>query len=253
MPVRSFDPSETVVSRRGRMETPLLATIWLGVAAFSAAEGGIFHLFLTSVAVGINWLVVRKNRELYISRLFVNLGVLAATVILGLELIGTRSESVVALGHYLILIQLCKLFERKHNRDYVQLVALSLLLVVAGAVVSSGLWFALLVLLHMGTLCYSVMVFTLKRGLDSAARAQLSTEDRPMAPDAVAWNVMRDWPAGPLRKRLAVILTAMVLTGVLMFLVAPRSAWSTPGTPNRRSDRSGPDRKSTRLNSSHYS
>jgi len=230
MPLKRFAQADIVLSRRRRLEMPLLAMVWLGVLAFGLAErsaqAGVFYLLLASIAVGVNLFAARRQHEVSLPRRVVNAAVLAATAIVLLEWMGTAQPMLVTLGHYLILIQLCKLFEQKRHRDYVQLIVLSLLLVVAGAMVCDTLFFTAAALAHLVVACHTVMVFTLRRGLAAAGEAALSTEDRPPNPQVVAWNVIRDWPARALRGRLVVVLLAVLLTGAIMFLVAPRTSWS---------------------------
>ena len=225
MPLRSFSQAEIVLSHRRRLELPLLLTVWLGVAAFSLAEGNIFYVLAGTLAVAVNMLAVSRDKEVYVRRVLVNAGVLAATAVLILELAGGGAPLLVTLGHYLILIQLCKLFEQKRDRDYVQLLAMSILLMVAGTIICDRMWFAAAMLLYIALVSHTAMVFTLKRGLDAAAAARLVTEPDPMHPRLVAWNVIRDWPARALRNRLAIVLVAILATGVAMFLLAPRAAW----------------------------
>jgi len=224
MPLRSFSQAEMIHAERRRLERPLLAMIWLGVLTFCSEDLSAhgFYLFAGTLAVGVNFLAARRQRELYVQRGFVNLGVLAGTLALLVELFGAKLELIEALGHYIILIQLCKLFERKSNRDYMQMIVLSLLLMVAAAMRSDSLLFAVLLTGYLVLACYTAMVFTLKRGLDSVATARLANEAAPLDARRVAWNVSRDWPVGPLWRRVGLVLAGMAATGVLLFILAPR-------------------------------
>ena len=225
MPLRSFTEAEIVLKARRRLERPLLATIWLGVTMFSLWRRNPFYLAAGTLAVGVNLYAVHRAKEMYVHQLLINVGVLAATGILLLEVFARPGEPqlLAKLGNYLILIQLCKLFERKSNRDYLQMLVLSPLLVVAATLYCRDLWFALSLAAYAALLCYTAMVFTLKRNLDAAARAQLVTEARPMSPHQVAWNAIRDWPGGALARRTASVMIVMLLVGALMFLVGPRT------------------------------
>jgi len=223
MPLRSFTPAELILTERRRLERPLLVMIWLGVAAFSLAGGNMFYLLAGTGVVAVNMLAVHRAKEVYLRRLFVNAAVILATAVPVLEVAATDTHLLTALGHYMILIQLCKLFERKTNRDYVQMLILSGLLMVAAAMTSNSLWFGAALVLYLALACHTTMVFTLKRGLDNAAGARLAGESGPLAPRRVAWNVARDWPAVAVAKKLGVIMFAILAAGVLLFLVAPRS------------------------------
>ncbi|MBS3735463.1 MAG: DUF3488 domain-containing protein, partial [Phycisphaerae bacterium] len=234
MPLRRYSEAEVILSERRRLEMPLLVTVWLGVLAFCLAEGTVFYAVAATAAVGVNAWAVRRRHEVYVQRAFVNIGVLLATVVLVIELLGPNDGMLRPLGHYLILIQLCKLFERKGNRDYVQLLAMSGLLTVVASILSSALAFALVVLVYLGALCYTSMVFTLKRGLDAVGRARLDGEQHPLSPRLLAWNAIRDWPGAALRRRLGVLLAAILATGAVMFLVTPRTGRGLGGQSGAR-------------------
>ena len=238
MPLRDFTEAEVVLKARRRLERPLLLMVWLGVLMFGLWEGNVFYLGAATLAVGVNFLAVHRAKEVYVHSYLVNGGVLIATAILVLEVTVTeifdgRGELLQKLGNYLILIQLCKLFERKRNRDYLQMLTLSILLVVAATLYCSQLWFALLLVVYTTVACYTGMAFTLKRDLDAAASAKLLTEMSPLAPHRVAWNAIRRWPGRALLRCTTMTLAAIVSTGVLLFLVAPRTNTPSARDPMR--------------------
>lgn len=212
-----------ILSKRKRMDTPLLLLVWMGVASYSLAEGRWFYLLAGSFAVVVNMLAVRHAKEVHVHRAFINIAVLVATVILMIEVVAGDSPVLQGIGHYLILLQLCKLFERKTNRDYVQILILSMLTIVAGAMLYSSPWFAAMTIVYLGLLSHTAMVFTLKRGLDTAARSQVVSETEPPGVEQVAWNVIRAWPGTSLRRRGVQILTVILSVGVLVFLISPRN------------------------------
>ncbi|MGC9453457.1 MAG: transglutaminase TgpA family protein [Phycisphaerae bacterium] len=239
MPLRSFTPAELSLTERKRLEQPLLVMIWLGVVMFALAEGQLFYLLAGTLVVGVNILAVRSGKEVSLQRLFVNLAVLGATGVLFLEVFLRDLPALRALGHYLILIQLCKLFERKRNRDYAQMLALSLTTVVAAGLISRHLWFAVALAAYLVLAARVIMIFTLKRGLDAAAAARLPVEAAPLPPDRVAWNVIRHWPGSALRRRLLLVLVIIAATSVVTFLLVPRTS-AGPGLPPEQSGTTGP-------------
>lgn len=224
MPLKSFTKAEILLTERKRFERPMLAMVWLAVATISIIENSMFYLLAGTLAVAVNLLAIRRGREVYLRRAFVNVAVILASGVLLIEIFVGNLNTIVALGHYLILIQLCKLFEQKTNRDYVQILTMSGLMMLTAAIRCDQIWFALTFLVYLTLVCYTTMVFTLKRGLDAAAGARLATESGPMAPHKVAWNVIRGWPAHVLRRYVIIILIVMLSVGIAMFLVAPRAS-----------------------------
>lgn len=243
MPLRDFTPQEKMLSERRRTELPLFVTVWLGTAAFSVTDGSWFYLLAVTLAVGVNLWAVRRALEAHVRRLFINLAVVASVGIMVVELSGRHAGVLQAIGHFLILLQVCKLFEQKTNRDYTQLLTLSGLLMLAGALLSNSLWFTALLAMHLTVLCYSAAVFTLKRGLDAAAR-RLPGEANPPEVRQLAWNVGRDWPARPVHALLALALGVALTSGVAAFLLLPRSgAAASPFFAGQRDATTGFDPK----------
>ncbi|MEI8198119.1 MAG: DUF3488 and transglutaminase-like domain-containing protein, partial [Phycisphaerae bacterium] len=102
-------------------------------------------------------------------RWLINAGVLLASFALFWELvIGHQESLLVALGHFMILILLCKLFERKSNRDYAQILTLCLLLMVTGSIFSSSIFFGLLLASFLALGLYAVLLFHLRTETDRA-------------------------------------------------------------------------------------
>jgi len=221
MPFSKFTQTEMILTERRRMDTPLLWTVWVAGVTFSLVEGDWFYLLGSTLGVAVNMLAVRRASEIYVHRMIVNIGVFVATGILAIE-IGTGLALPRAMGHYLILLQLCKLFQQKRNRDYTQILALSALLMIGASMMTNEPWFAGLLAIYLILLCYTAMVFTLKRGLDTVAKARVSTDAGPLEVKRVAWNVYRFWPTRALVLRGALIVSFAVLSGLAVFLLAPR-------------------------------
>src|SRR5678815_449588 len=73
---------------------------------------------------------------------------------------------------FLVFLQLVKLFELRANRDYAQLLILSLLLMVAGAISTSKLLFAAMLAVYLFSSLYVCLLFHLKVENDRALSAQ---------------------------------------------------------------------------------
>ncbi len=209
MHIRAYSQRE-IRTGRARLEKPLLLAVLLAQAAFCYADANWLLLAASIAAVGVSWLAAHRHREIYISRTALNLAVILVGVALVTRFIAAEQELLIALGDYVMLIQLCKLFDRKGNRDYVQMIVMSLLLVLASAMICQELLFGILFLAYIVCLCKAAMAFTIKRSLDAAQRR----ED----PQAAA----EPWPAGAVAARLAVVVTAILATSAMVFLIVPR-------------------------------
>lgn len=214
MPIRRFEPQEIQAGRR-RLELSLFVTVLLANAMFALAEGHAVFLAVTILTVGVHAAMAWRNMEIYAHRFVLNSSVMLVGLGLMVRFFVARQDLLIALGHYVTLIQLCKLFERKADRDYYQMMVMSLLLVLAAAMMCQDLLFAMTGLAYMVALGYSAMVFTLKRNQDIALRHRVDGADgRP----ARRWA----WPARAVTVRLAAIMLSVLATGVTVFLVCPR-------------------------------
>ncbi len=229
MPLESYTQADIQLTERRRLETPLLLLIWMGCLGFSLAEENLFYLVSSTLAVGVNWFAARRNKVVYINRWFVNIGVIIATLIVIAEYSRSGHSVFLTLGHYIILIQLCKLFEKKKSRDYIQLLVLNLLLLLCTALITAHPLFGFWTIAYIVLACYVAMVFTLKRGLDHAAEVKLHGELGPLSPRRVAWNVSRYWPSKTIRRAMLVTLVPSLIMGVVVFILAPRNSEKMSG------------------------
>ena len=211
MPLRRFTPDEVRAGRR-RLEPPLFLTVFLASAMFALAEANPVFFVISSVTVLVHVFVAERNMEIYANRTVLNVGVLVVSIVLVVRFLTSSQELLVALGHYVTLIQVCKLFERKRDRDYVQMLVMSLLLVLAAAMMCQELLFAVLALGYLASLTYTVIVLTFKRSLDVEVRQQ----------GAAGEGGRRGWPRRAILLRLSVVLVAVLATGVVVFLITPR-------------------------------
>ena len=229
MPLRHFSEAEIVLKARRRLETPLLAMVWLAMAMVSVAEGNAYLFVAGTLAVAVNLIATLSGKEVYLHRSIVYLLAILGSAMVIVEWLWPGAPRglddpllLQAITHFIIVILLCKLFERKRNRDYVQMLTLSGLIVLSASLVCELLWYALLCLVYVVLAGYVGMALTLKRDLDRAAKEQLPGESAPPPPAQVAWNAIRDWPAAALRQRLTSTLLFMAVCGVLLFAAAPR-------------------------------
>lgn len=237
MPVTSFTQAEIELTERRRLEVPLLAMIWVGCVCFALAQPGganVLYVVSATIAVAMNLWAVLQNKEIFVDRWLVNLGVGLACVFAVMEFIGVHQDLLVTIGHFMILIQLCKLFERKRTRDYVQLLSLNLLLTVTTSLLCEQIWFFFVLVGYLLLAMYVGMVFTIKRGLDAAAGRALPGERGPLTPRQVAWNVVRHWPARAIRRCVWFLVIPAGMMAVLSFLLVPRAAETLAASVNQK-------------------
>jgi len=230
MPVRSFAKAEIVLKARRRLEVPLLLMVWLSLAMFAIADQSPTFVLAATAVAGGNLVAATRGKEIFLYRHFVNALVLGGGLLFIIESLNDESLATLSAGglplraitHFIMVIQMCKLLERKRNRDYSQMLILSFLTVLSGSLICELLWYGLAGLVYVALACYVGMALTIKRGLDRSAQTQLINEATPPPTDQVAWNAIREWPSRVLRRRLVTTLAFLLVCGTLWFTAAPR-------------------------------
>jgi len=221
MPVRSHTQQE-IRTGRTRVEKPLLAAVLIAQTMFCYADENWIMLTMSLVAMGASWLASHRHKEIYISRQMLNLSVVLMGIVLVTRYLLSNQELLIVLGHYVMLIQICKLLERKSDRDYIQMIVMSLLLVLASSMICQELIFALMFLAYIVLISKAAMALTVRRALNLAAP---KADPKPPA---------EPWPARAIGTRLAVVVVAILATGTMVFLVVPRSMAGRAGPMSQR-------------------
>lgn len=220
----------------------LYTLLLLGVAGFTLAIGspGLW-LLATGAIVGNAWLV-RQRRFRPIPRLVANGVTLAAGAWCGLE-ISDGTMPVGPIGVFLVILQVVKLYEQRGNRDYGQLIVLSLLTMVAGAMTGGGtaLLFGLLFLGWVFVSLYTCLLFHLKVETDAARRAiRVAGGGGGGEEDAVGDAMPSELSPGDarrlrqdqrrlgssMRRLTAAVAISAAVCGAIVFLLFPRGTGS---------------------------
>lgn len=196
----------------------LYLLLFLGMSAFALAIEAP-GLWLLGVSVlGLHGWLVKTGRFRPFPRLIANLITLVA-LIYTFEALRSSSPPIVTIGQFLVFLQLVKLFELRANRDYAQLLILSLLLMVAGAISTPSLAFGVLLIVYLFVSLYVCLLFHLKVENEYALRAQ--TLPAGKLNEVTLKQDQRYLPRS--MRRLAVIVAmAGIGMAVFVFLFCPR-------------------------------
>ncbi len=207
--------------------------VLLSLVGFTYASANYGLMAMAVAAVGISWWLVEKGAAPPVPRWIINLSVLTIAVMLFWELVIYRQPNLLlGLGHFIFGLVICKLFETKTNRDYGQIMILSLLLVLSGAILSTSPVFAMVLLLYLAAGLYVSLIFHLQcetqRAMARHAGADL------MMTAAGQQNVI----ARDLRRLSVGIGLFLFLFACLVFVLFPRSSvnqlfanWQLNGGP----------------------
>src|SRR5262245_3669897 len=156
----------------------LYLLVLMGMTGFSLAAS-VPGLWVLSVgAVLLNAWLVYTGRFRPMPRLVANIVTVLGLLLLAAAVKIGGPAPILIIGQFLVLLQIVKLFEQRANRDYAQLLVLSLLLMVAGAISTYSLLFGLLFIGYLFLSLYCCLLFHLKVETDHAKQAIGIPEDK---------------------------------------------------------------------------
>lgn len=207
-----------------RQFRPAVYTVLLlSVAGYSIALESPLHFLAGASLILLNAWITRSGRALSMPRLLSSaIGLLTgAWNAMGL-LTGTMTP-LLAISQWLYFLLLVILWSRRDNRAYAQLLVMSLVLMVAGAINTASLLYGIILLVYLVLSLYCCLLFHLKVETDHAVAAYQLPRDKVDLKinrhEGIAFN-------RSLRRLTGLIATVALTMGVLVFLFFPRS--STP-------------------------
>lgn len=157
--------------------------ILLSLLGFNYAAMDYGLLALSVMVWALSWWLVESSDATPFPRWMINVGVLLVALYLFWELVIERQPNLLlGLGHFMTGLILCKLLEKKTNRDYSQLLILSLLLILSGAILTTSPIFAVILLLYLGMGLYLSLIFHLQAETQSAVKRNASPDNMMLNP-----------------------------------------------------------------------
>jgi hypothetical protein len=205
------------IFRRFRALTYTLVLLAVGGLAFAESNAPLFALILAAVA--ISWVLVESRpTSPALPRPLINVGVLIVAGVLFAELVFSRVPNLLpALGHFMTGIVACKLFERKAARDYAQMLTLTLLIMVAGAILSASLVFAFILIAYLALGLYAILLLHLSAETELAHTENLTPAGLPLSADGVI--ALR----GDVRRVATYSSLLLIVVAAGVFLAVPRT------------------------------
>jgi len=213
----------------------------LALATFCVAQRNMALLLVAGTLAAVSWYVTHGPRGRTLPRWVANLLVIAASLHVVVDLVQHPGDVMGVLGRFAVWLSLVKLYERKSPRDYAQVLALSLMLMIIGSLTASDLISAVMLLLYLVLGFYTLSLYRLYASFERsrhAAGAPATDEAQrlllPLRP------VLGRHP----RLHLQLLAAAMTMLGLgisfLLFAGAPRGvgadflgALATTGSASR--------------------
>ena len=204
----------------------LYSLLLLGMWGFAlAAESpGLWIIGTGGILLHV-WLV-KTGRFTPMPRILANLVTLASLALVTLEVRAGGVSPILTVGQFIVLLHLVKLFELRANRDYAQLLVLSLLLMVAAAISTASLLFGTIFIVYMFLSLHCCLLFHLKMEVDQARHMYQQPVDH-LNP-ALLRQDARDLPRS-MRRLTGLIAAAGLAMAVLVFLFFPRGGQTLLG------------------------
>ena len=197
----------------------LYLLILLGISGFALAAQTPELWVIGFAGVLLNGWLVHLNRFRPLPRIVANLVTLGAVLYIGHELFTSGITPVLVIGQFLVMLQLVKLWEQRGNRDYAQLLILSLLLMVAASINTASMWFGIMLIGYLFLSLYCCLLFHLKVETD-AAKAALAVPMEKLSPLTLRQD-QRYLPRS-MRRLTGLVSGVAIVFAVLIFLFFPR-------------------------------
>jgi protein-glutamine gamma-glutamyltransferase len=202
----------------------LYILLLMGVTGFALAAESPAMWIVATGGILLNAWLVKTGKFVPMSRVLANLVTLAALAVVTFEVRAGDSTPILTIGNFIVLLHLVKLFEQRANRDYGQLLVLSLLLMVAAAISTASLLFGLLFIAYLFVSLHCCLLFHLKVEVDQARALYRQPADH--VNPALLRQDIQDLPRS--MRRLTTLIAATGITmAVLVFIFFPRGAGST--------------------------
>ncbi len=204
--IRQFKPSLYVLLIMGITGYALAAQspgVWLGAVA----------------AIALNGWLLTTGRFRPLPRLIANTITVLATIYAFMSFNRAGTSGILVIGEFLVFLQLVKLFEQRGNRDFAQLLVLSLLLMVAASINTASLAFGVLLIAYLFLSLYCCLLFHLKVETDHA-RTAIGLPENKLNPMTLRQD--QRYLARSMRRLTALVSAAAITMAVLVFLFFPR-------------------------------
>jgi transglutaminase-like putative cysteine protease len=197
----------------------------IGISGFSIAaqEPGLWAFSMSLLL--INWWLIKTGRFVPLPRIAAAALTFAALLYICLEIYqevyNGGTAPVLIIGEFLVLLHLVKLYEQRANRDYAQMLVLSLLLMAASSISTASLLFGILLVTYLLVSLYCSLLFHLKVEAD-AAKKLLGQRQERINPAVLRQDQRR--LSGSMRRLTALVSVFSIVMAVAVFLFFPRSA-----------------------------
>ena len=199
----------------------LYVLVMLGLTGFAVAAEEPGWWILSMAGVLLNAWLVWKDKFKPMPRWMANATTLLLFLFSADRAFPLSPTLILTIGQFLMMLQIIKLFEQRSNRDYAQLLMLTFLLMVAAAISTARLGFAILFFPHMVLLLYCCLLYHLKVETDRAKAAQTLPETQL---SAATLRQDQRYLSRSMRRLTGLVSTVSLVCAVFVFIFCPRGS-----------------------------
>jgi transglutaminase-like putative cysteine protease len=197
----------------------MYALLLIGMTGFAIAAQWPGLWLLSVGGILLNAWLVKTGRFMPMPRFLASIVTIIAFLYIADLVVNSQATPILIIGQFLVLLQLVKLYEQRANRDYAQLIILSLLLMVAAAINTASLIFGLLFIAYLFLSLYVCLLFHLKVESEEARKAIALPE---VEPNPATLRQDQRFLSSSMRRLTGLIAMVAVVMAVMVFLFFPR-------------------------------
>ncbi|QQE12507.1 transglutaminase domain-containing protein [Planctomycetota bacterium] len=200
----------------------VFAMVMIGVCAFCIAEQSPSLLLIIAIIGGLSWWVTEGPHGKPLPRPIIVAASAVVMMWLLFDIFIFRTHTLVAMGHFTIWLQLLLLYSPKTNREYAQLMILSILQMIGASTISITMTYGIMLAIYCVITLFTILVFHLKLTSD---RLYQSRKDAAVDADKVLRpiGVTSIGMGKHLRRTTLLSGTVCASIAVFVFMGIPRS------------------------------
>lgn len=180
-----------------RFRRLVFAQVLLGIVAFCIAEPNPGMMLIAGSMAVLSWYITEGPNGTALPRWVINIGSLAAVAWLMVDLfVRDQDHVVIAMGHFTMWLQILLLYTEKSNREYGQLLVLSLMTMIGASILSISMLYGALLAAYCVLGLLTLLQFHLKVTWDQvtdhlragAPAGKTVLPPKPIAGRGYAWH-----------------------------------------------------------------
>ncbi len=207
--------------------------VLLGIVAFCIAEQNPGMLLVAGALGALSWYVVEGPTGKPLPQWIIIPGAIGSVAWLLLDLYWQKGQVILAMGHFTMWLQILLLYARKSNREYGEILVLSLMQMIGASVLNTSLVYGLFLSIYAVLALFTLLLFHLKITSDEVLEQnqKAAPEDLVLPRPKAVVGPRHRWH---FRSLALVIGVWCALIGSVVFLLIPRSGEShlNPGLSN---------------------